>query len=104
MSSNSASTGGDAPDSKSGGMLSNLLSGKTPGVSNIEAAYSRAGACNNHTPGVATTLGSYDQKPKSEGTGVGTDHFADNLSDQRAEPSAIGKVFNNMINGTERGK
>merc|ERR1711964_224392 len=52
--------------------LSNLVSGKTPAVKNIEAAYSRAGATNNHTPGAASQLGSQDQKSgASEHQGVG---------------------------------
>ncbi|KAF8863418.1 hypothetical protein BDZ45DRAFT_670370 [Acephala macrosclerotiorum] len=62
-----------------------LLSGKTPGVRNIEAAYSRAGASNHHTPGSATKLGSQDQVGASEAQGVGSQKFADGFSDQRQE-------------------
>ena len=66
--------------------LSNLVSGKTPGVRNIEAAYSRAGASNNHTPGVASQLGSQDQKSgATEHQGVGSDKFRERISDQRQE-------------------
>lgn len=67
------------------GLLGGLLSGKTPGVRNIEAAYSRAGASNHHTPGSATKLGSQDQVGASEAQGVGSQKFADGISDQRQE-------------------
>lgn len=66
-------------------VLGGLLSGKTPGVRNIEAAYSRAGASNHHTPGSATKLGSQDQVGTSEAQGVGSQKFADEISDQRRE-------------------
>jgi hypothetical protein len=69
--------------------LSNLLSGKTPAVRNIEKAYSRAGASNHHTPGAATKLGSQDQTGKSEHQGVGSAKFAEGISDQRAEVCAL---------------
>merc|ERR1712225_181117 len=70
--------------------LSNLVSGKTPAVKNIEAAYSRAGATNNHTPGAASQLGSQDQKSgASEHQGVGSAKFEEGISDQRQEPSII---------------
>lgn len=85
--------------------LGDLVSSvKTPGVSNIEKAYSRAGASNHHTPGSASKLGSQDQNGASEAQGVGSAKFADGISDQRQEPSSIGKVFNNMINGTNKTK
>jgi hypothetical protein len=59
---------------------------KTPGVANIEAAYSRAGATNHHTPGHASKLGSQDQTPGSEHhQGVGSEKFANGMSDQRTE-------------------
>jgi len=95
-----------AEEQKKGGtgLLSDLLSGRTQGVKNIEAAYSRAGATNHHTPGYASKLGSQDQTGGSEARGVGSKHFADNISDQRAEPSAVGKMFNNIINGTDNTK
>merc|ERR1711939_901622 len=108
--------------------LSNLVSGKTPAVKNIEAAYSRAGATNNHTPGAASQLGSQDQKSgASEHQGVGSAKFKEGISDQRQEvrasfsadvcflmrisvadgmlqPSIIGKMFNNVMNGTDSTK
>ncbi|KAL2064916.1 hypothetical protein VTL71DRAFT_4056 [Oculimacula yallundae] len=87
------------------GFLANLVSGKTPGVKNIEAAYSRAGASNHHTPGAATSLGSQDQTPRTQDVqGVGSAKFKDAISDQRQEPTIIGKMFNNMINGTDQTK
>ncbi|KAF5878195.1 uncharacterized protein Bfra_000360 [Botrytis fragariae] len=93
-------------DMKSTSALSDLLpSFKTPGVQNIESAYSRAGASNNHTPGYASTLGSQSQKPGSEmEQGVGSEKFGEGISDQRVEPSAVGKLFNNLINGTDKSK
>ncbi|KAI6708180.1 hypothetical protein B2J93_9012 [Marssonina coronariae] len=75
----------------------------TPGVKNIEAAYSRAGAANHHTPGAAS-LGSQDQEGASENQGFGSRKFSEGISDQRQEPSLIGKAFNNMINGTGKTK
>ncbi|KAF7949562.1 uncharacterized protein EAE97_003071 [Botrytis byssoidea] len=93
-------------DMKSTSALSDLLpSFKTPGVQNIESAYSRAGATNNHTPGHASALGSQSQKPGSEvAQGVGSEKFSEGFSDQRVEPSAVGKLFNNLINGTDKSK
>ncbi|KAF7958941.1 hypothetical protein EAE96_002467 [Botrytis aclada] len=93
-------------DMKTTSAISNLLpSFKTPGVQNIEAAYSRAGASNNHTPGYASTLGSQSQKPGSEmEQGVGSEKFREGISDQRVESSAVGKLFNNLINGTDKSK
>ncbi|EKD19304.1 uncharacterized protein L3040_009255 [Drepanopeziza brunnea f. sp. 'multigermtubi'] len=99
-----------ASSTSSTSILGGLLSGsslKTPGVKNIEAAYSRAGATNHHTPGVASKLGSQAQESgagNGEHQGVGSQKFQDGISDQRQEPSTIGKVFNNMINGTDRTK
>ncbi|KAE8445024.1 hypothetical protein EG329_014030 [Mollisiaceae sp. DMI_Dod_QoI] len=86
------------------GYLGGLISGKTPGVRNIEAAYSRAGASNHHTSGAATKLGSQEQVGTNEAQGVGSQKFADRISDQRREPSVIGKMFNNLINGTDNTK
>lgn len=66
--------------------LSDLVAGKTPGVKNIEAAYSRAGATNHHTPGAASKLGSQDQKGGvHEHQGVGSNKFKEGFSDQRQE-------------------
>lgn len=88
------------------GMFADFLSGKTPGVRNIEKAYSRAGASNHHTPGRATKLGSQDQMGANEEghQGVGSARFAEKFSDQRVEPSFIGRFFNNIINGTDHSK
>jgi len=66
-----------------GEFLSNAV--KTPGVRNIEAAYSRAGASNHHTPGSASKLGSQDQQGASAYQGVGSQRFADGISNQRSE-------------------
>ncbi|ESZ98898.1 hypothetical protein SBOR_0756 [Sclerotinia borealis F-4128] len=90
-------------ETKTTSVLSNLLpsSFKTPGVQNIEKAYSRAGATNNHTPGYASALGSQDQKGGSENQGVGSAKFAEGISDQRGEPSVVGKMFNNLINARQ---
>ncbi|TEY73336.1 hypothetical protein BOTCAL_0079g00010 [Botryotinia calthae] len=103
---NSSSTNDVKSTSTSTSSISDFLpSFKTPGVQNIESAYSRAGAGNNHTPGYASTLGSQSQKPGSEGVqGVGSEKFREGISDQRGEPSALGKVFNNLINGTDQSK
>jgi hypothetical protein len=67
------------------GFFANMLEGKTPGVRGIEKAYSRAGAGNNHTPGLASKLGSQEQMSKSEGQGVGSNKFKEGISDQRRE-------------------
>ncbi|PMD52063.1 uncharacterized protein K444DRAFT_621191 [Hyaloscypha bicolor E] len=91
-----------------GGLLSGItgmLPTKTWGVGNIEKAYSRAGASNHHTPGSASRLGSQDQGGNvHEHQGVGSAKFAERFSDQRREPTVIGKMFNNMINGTDKTK
>ncbi|KAI9053645.1 hypothetical protein LZ554_002599 [Drepanopeziza brunnea f. sp. 'monogermtubi'] len=108
--SNNNSTASTSSSTSSTSILGSLLSGsslKTPGVKNIEAAYSRAGATNHHTPGVASKLGSQSQESgaaNGEHQGVGSQKFRDGISDQRQEPSAIGKMFNHMINGTDHTK
>lgn len=69
--------------------LTDFVSGKTPAVKNIEAAYTRAGATANHTPGVATKLGSQDQEPphEYEMAGVGSEKFKREFQDQKAKVS-----------------
>jgi len=87
------------------GIFGGMISGKTWGVQNIEAAYSRAGASNHQTPGSASPLGSQKQQGAvHEHQGVGSAKFAESISDQRSEPTFIGKMFNNMINGTDKTK
>ena len=66
-----------------GSFLGDLMSGKTPAVKNIEAAYSRAGASKHHTPGYASKLGSQEMAP--HGQGVGSKSFEENIQDQRVE-------------------
>jgi hypothetical protein len=78
----SADATGDKGDKS---ILGNLLTGKTPAVKGIEAAYTRAGATNHHTPGYASKLGSQNQVGGCSHQGVGSASFADNLSDQRRE-------------------
>ncbi|TVY25004.1 hypothetical protein LHYA1_G005146, partial [Lachnellula hyalina] len=82
--------------------LGDLISGTTPGVKSIEAAYSRAGASVHHTPGSASKLGSQEQADASASAhqGVGSAKFKDSISDQRQEPSVVGKMVNNLMNGT----
>lgn len=71
-----------------GGTFGELVSNmKTPGVKNIEAAWSRAGASNNHTPAAATKLGSQDQLGASESAGLGSKEFSAKIGDQRSEVS-----------------
>ena len=72
--------------------LGDLLAGKTPAVKNMEAAWTRAGAGNNHTPGHASKLGSQDQ-PDKNGSGIGSKAFQDTIGDQRPEVSAQSFVF-----------
>jgi len=94
----------EATPGTKGNFIADLVSGKTNGVKNIEAAYSRAGASANHTPGAASKLGSQDQAGASEKQGVGSEKFTQGISDQRQEPSVVGKMFNNIINGTDSSK
>ncbi len=67
--------------------LGDLLSGKTQGVKNIEAAYSRAGASKHHTPGYASKLGSQQQQPhgSDQEQGLGSKSFKEGFQDQRTE-------------------
>ena len=81
------------PDTNSESFVSNLLAGKTQGVRNIEAAYSRAGASNDQTPGSASRLGSQQQEGGSGHQGVGSSKFADDISDQRKEVSSCGTLL-----------
>jgi hypothetical protein len=46
--------------------LGDMFTDLTPGVKNIRAAYSRAGATNYHTPGAASKLGSQEQQGGNE--------------------------------------
>jgi hypothetical protein len=85
----SMSAPGNSNENKSNGgtfgeMISNL---KTPAVKNMEAAWSRAGASNHHTPAIATKLGSQDQLSASGSAGVGSKKFSDSIGDQRQEVS-----------------
>lgn len=73
------------PDQQADSFLGSLLDGKTPAVKNMEAAWSRAGAGNNHTPGHASKLGSQDQ-PQG---GIAGKEFQENISDQRTEVSDV---------------
>lgn len=66
------------------GTLGGLISGKTWGVQNIEAAYSRAGGATNHTPGYASKLGSQEQ-PK----GVDSKTSSDAVTSQKEEVGPI---------------
>lgn len=68
------------------GILDGVMSGKTFGVQNIEAAYSRAGTSDHHTPGSASALGSQNQHGAAEEhQGVGSAKFVEGISDQRSE-------------------
>jgi len=80
--------------------LASFISSKTPGVKNIEAAYRRGGASSNHTPGHGSAL----KEGEEQQQGVGSKKFEREIGDQRQEPSMIGKMFNNMINGTDHTK
>ncbi|MCJ1339046.1 hypothetical protein MMC09_004335 [Bachmanniomyces sp. S44760] len=79
---------------------------KTPGVGSIEDRFSSGGGTKNHTPGVATPRGSYDQvEPRTEKSkGVGTDHFEDKVAGQKPDPSGFDKAWNKMNYGKEKGK
>ncbi len=46
--------------------LGDMFTDLTPGVKNIQAAYSRAGLTNHHTPGAASKLGSQEQHGRNE--------------------------------------
>jgi hypothetical protein len=82
---NMSSQDQDKPTSSN---LGSIISGKTWGVQNIEAAYSRAGASNHHTPGSAMKLGSQEQAWTSEHQEVGSSKFKESISDQRNEVSS----------------
>lgn len=72
------------------GTLGGLLSGTTFGVQNIEAAYSRAGAATNHTPGYASKLGSQEQPKALDGVGSGSKKSGDDgVAGQSGEVSPI---------------
>jgi hypothetical protein len=56
------------------GTVGETITDLTPGVKNIQAAYKRAGASHNHTPGYAGQLGSQEQhhrnrRAREEGKG-----------------------------------
>ena len=48
------------------GTFGETITNLTPGVKNIQAAYVRAGATHNHTPGHASTLGSQEQHDRNK--------------------------------------
>jgi hypothetical protein len=84
MSAEDETTGGQ-------GKLGGMLSGKIPAIKNIESAYSRAGAGQNHMPGTASKLGSQEQPGAHQG--VGSEKFKDSISDQRQEVCSAPKVI-----------
>lgn len=51
--------------------LGDMITDLTPGVKNVQAAYSRAGGTNHHTPGSASKLGSQEQHGRNETPYVG---------------------------------
>jgi len=84
--SNSTASSAEGEKDTSGGF-------KLGSVQGIEAAFSRAGATNNHTPGYASKLGSQDQPTGDEHQGVGSSKFANGISDQRAEVTSPNHIF-----------
>jgi hypothetical protein len=48
------------------GTFGETITSLTPGIKNIQAAYTRAGASHDHTPGYAGTLGSQEQRGRNE--------------------------------------
>jgi hypothetical protein len=46
--------------------VGDMVTNMTPGVKSIQAAYSRAGATDHHTPGAASKLGSEEQHERNE--------------------------------------
>ena len=60
---------------------------RTTGVENIERRYTAGGASPTQTPGVATKLGNQEDVVgnQSNSTGVGTENFKENISNQRTD-------------------
>lgn len=86
---------------------------RTPGVKNIENAYSNAGATTTHTPAYGgTKMGDRGSVHLKEGSASGLRHgdgpgITDEAvgADQRSgQPNKIGKAWNNMQHGNEGGK
>jgi len=75
------------------GTFGDIITNLTPGVKNIQAAYSRAGATNHHTPGAASKLGSQEQFGRNE------IQYAreGKASGDGKEPSAIGQFAKNKL-------
>ncbi|TVY49321.1 hypothetical protein LOCC1_G000694 [Lachnellula occidentalis] len=86
--------------------LGDLVSGITPGVKNIEAAYSRAGASSKKTPGAGAKMGSQEQAGANAHQGLesGSSKYTSSIGNQRVEPSVVGKMFNNLMNGAGSSK
>ena len=103
---------------------------RTTGVANIEATYTRAGGHANGLPGHAHATDARDEpratetesaagdgketqgspqkgvlaKAKSSGTGTGSLRFEQTIGDQKPEPGVLGKAWNSVMMGSERGK
>lgn len=81
---------------------------RTPGVQNIEKAYSNGGGTATHQPAYGgTKLGDNSQHLREGGASGRKEGFKDDGigEEQRpVQPNATGKMFNDMKYGSEKGK
>jgi len=77
----------------------------TPAVKAVGEAHARGGGTPTHKPAIATTRAA-DNDPRHEGnTGMGTDHFRDNVASQGVgDPGILKKKFNTAMTGHEAGR
>ncbi|KAI9810580.1 MAG: hypothetical protein M1826_003502 [Phylliscum demangeonii] len=111
--STSTSTAAAAATTASGAIvhaLSSML--RTPGVANIEAAYTRGGGTATGLPALGTTRttggdqgqGQVVPRKGVESQAVGSESFEGSIADQKPEPGVLAKAFNTMTYGSTGGK
>jgi len=71
---------------------------KTGGTKVVDEAFTKAGGSTHHTPGAASKLGSQEQDGANEGHGLSGK--AMRTADPNDEPSLIGKMANQLMNGS----
>lgn len=78
---------------------------RTPGVRNVEGAYSRGGGAPSHMPGAGTKTGSEDQiEPRStQMQGVGSEKFQATIGDQKPEKPVLQQAAHQMLDHTDKG-
>ncbi|KAI9670386.1 MAG: hypothetical protein M1817_004429 [Caeruleum heppii] len=94
-------------DSKGAQTLASVF--RTPGVKNIENAFSRGGGTKTHTPAIATKRGDSEHVTggaanQDQKQGIDSTSFQNKFGDQKPKPGLMGKAYNTFVYGSENGK